>query len=91
MLFKNTPDALDRVVFAVIRWVIGQLKRQDGTICQIGQACHELRAARMVFGTIVEVEQQRCNLREGVVVVIPEMLDTIDHEIGGHVRRADIK
>ena len=91
MLFQDPPNALNGIVLAVIRGIVSQLKGQFGAIGQVGQACHKLGMAGVIFGAIVEVEQQAGDVREGVAIVVPEMLDTIDHEIGSDVRGTPIK
>ena len=45
----------------------------------------------MIFGAIVEIDQQGRDVPETEGVVVPKRLHTIDHEVGGHVRRTDLK
>lgn len=42
-------------------------------------------------GTVIQVEEERGHLRKGVAVSLPEVLHTIDHEISGDMRWADVK
>src|SRR5262245_18142122 len=86
MVLKNAPAAFDRVVLAVIGWVIGQPNRDAIVPYEIDEALHTLRAAAMVFRPIVEIDDQRRHLGKALTDRLPPLGQTIHQAVAGHVR-----
>jgi hypothetical protein len=59
VMFEGSPAAFDRIVLAVIGWVIGQLHGQLVTADKVNDSGHELCAATMRFRSIIQVEGKR--------------------------------
>ncbi len=47
VLFQNAPAAFDRVVFAMVRWIIGQAYGEVRTLGKLHQALHETWVRRL--------------------------------------------
>ena len=56
MFFKMTPNPFNRVVFTMIRWIIGQLNGELGVINKLGDPVHKLGSAAVIFRAIILVE-----------------------------------
>ena len=84
MLFQNAPAPFDRIVFAVVRWVVQQL---DGFTRIVGERDHpleELGAHAAAFRAIVHLELEVADL--GLLLrrqSLPPVLQAIDDKITG--------
>ncbi len=83
MLLQYTPDSFDRVVFAVIGRIVGQLDRHLKLVHELGHPFHKLSPTAMVFGTIVLVEQQSPNMMKSSADGQPEVPQAVRDEIAG--------
>ena len=61
MQFQNPPTALNRVILAVIRWVIEQLDRFADGIDQLHHAMEKLRAHAAALRAVVHFELHPVN------------------------------
>ena len=62
MLLQYTPDPFDGIIFAVVGWVISKVNGELKRIDKIGDPLHKLRAPTVIFGTIIQIQQQGFNL-----------------------------
>ena len=62
MLLQYTPDPFDGIIFAVVGWVISKVNGELKRIDKIGETLHKLRAPTVIFGTIIQIQQQGFNL-----------------------------
>lgn len=83
VLLQYTPDSFDRVVLAMIGWIVGQLDRHLKLIHELGDPFHKLSATAMVFGTIVLVDQQSPNMTKSSADGQPKVLQAVHDEIAG--------
>ena len=86
MVLQNAPTAFDRVVLAVIGWVIGQPNRDAIVPYEVDEALHKLCASAMVFRPIVEIDDQRRNMGKALMDRLPPLGQTIHQAVAGHVR-----
>ena len=56
MIFQDTPTALDRIILAVIGWIVRQPDRDAILLDKRNQPLHKLRPPAMVFWTIIHIE-----------------------------------
>jgi hypothetical protein len=57
VMFQNSPDSLNRVVFAVIGRVIGQSKVEFMGNGKLNHALHELSTTRMILWAIILIDE----------------------------------
>jgi hypothetical protein len=57
MVFQPTPDALDRVVLAVIGWVVGQVNSDLELVDRFNNPFHKLCATAVIFPSVVLIDQ----------------------------------
>lgn len=62
MVFEYSPAALNGIIFAVVRGIIGQTDMQTRVPHKVHHALHELGAMAVIFWAVVEIDDQR---REG--------------------------
>ena len=78
MGLQDAPTAFDRIVFAVIRGVIGQF---DGELIGLGEG-HEpiekLGAMALILWPIIQVDHQSPHLLKAVSHALPPLLQHID-------------
>src|SRR5664280_1425926 len=56
MVFKNTPATFDRVIFAIVGWIISQYDFKVIFVRKVDHAFHELRSMTGVLWTVVQVD-----------------------------------
>ncbi len=84
MLFENPPTAFNRVVFAVIRWIICETDIDVILLDKFQQTLHELGAPTVVLWSIIQIENERGNLRKALSDALPPIDQTIYQTITGH-------
>lgn len=57
VLFQYAPHALNRIVLAVIGWIVGQVNRPLKVVSQLGHAEHELSTPTVVFRAVIQINQ----------------------------------
>ena len=62
VLFQNAPNPLNRIIFAVMRWIVSQLNRELEVIYECRDPVHELGATAVIFGAVVEIQNQTGDL-----------------------------
>lgn len=83
MVFENPPAAFDGVIFAVIRGIGSQANMQLPAVDKVHHALHELRAMAVIFWTIVEIDNERGDLREAFADAVPPVGEAIGETITG--------
>ena len=81
MVLQNAPTALNRIILAVIRWVIGQAHGESRLLHEVDHALHELGASAMVLWSIIEIEYQHADVPKALAHRFPPALQAIDHAI----------
>ena len=84
MLFQPTPAPLNRVVLAVIRWIVSQFYSDPRCGHEVHKARQELRPTTVTFGSVVEVEQQRRHVWEAGSVGFPPPTEQVCQTVAGH-------
>ncbi len=83
VLFQYTPDPFNRIVFAVVGRIVGEVSMNLKGINELSHALHELGAAAVVFRTIVLVDEQGLDPGKACSHQRPEITQAIDNEIAG--------
>lgn len=85
MAFETAPTAFNRIVLAMIRWVISQTDAKAILMGKPKQPLHELGAPTMVFRSIIQVDHQGGNLRKAAAHRLPPVAQSIDQTIAGEL------
>ena len=85
MVLKHAPAALNRVVFAVVAWVVRQAQRYSGALDKLDHVRHELGPPAVALGAVVEVEHQRIDAGKVLALVGPELLQAIGEAVAGNL------
>src|SRR5262249_27405235 len=88
---QHPPAAFDRVVLAVIRWVIHQHDRQLRRLGKQHQPIDELTTATVVLRSVVEIQQQRVDLRVERSSLLPPLFQPVHDEVAGHFRGGKVQ
>ena len=91
MLFKRTPNALNGIVFAVVRRIISKFDNKVERINKSRNPFHKLSSATVAFGTIILIKNKSCDMRKAVFVVLPEVSETINDKVTGDFRGGKIE
>ena len=59
MLLKDAPKAFNRIVLAMVGGIISEPDVELAVVGQLDDALHKLRAAAMIFRTIILQKQER--------------------------------
>ena len=73
MVFENTPTAFDRILLAVIGRVVCQAYGKIGLAHKLYNPLHELGTPTMVFGAIVQVDDQHRDMGKAVLDCLPPL------------------
>lgn len=84
--FQHPPAALNRVIFAMIRRIIGQLHGQARVIHELHQSLDKLGTPTVVLWTVIQVEHQGRDVRHAGLDLVPPLLQPIHEAIAGHLR-----
>jgi hypothetical protein len=88
MVFQNAPAPLNRVVLAVVRWIIGETHRHVILLYKLHHPLHELGTATMVFRTIIPIQNQRRNVGKPRADGLPPLHESVRQAVtgpfGGH-------
>lgn len=92
MLLQAAPHAFNRIVLAVIGWIVSQLNCEVMLVREMGESGHKLSASAVILWSIIQVDEQ--SLYEGKALMErgPEVFQAIDDTItgqerGGHVQK----
>ncbi len=88
MVFQNAPATFDRIVFAVIRWIVHQTNPQIIAVGKLHQPLDELRAAAGQLWTLVEIDHQLADVPIVLKAVLPPLLQTIRNKVTRLTRRS---
>lgn len=83
MIFQNTPHAFNRVIFAMIRGIIGQFQVDILRSGKVHQTLDELRSAALSFRSIIHIQDEGMGPKSSAQLR-PEALQAIHNEIGSH-------
>jgi len=91
MLLQAAPHSFNRVVLAVIRWIVSQLDRELVLVRELGDPGHELRTTAVILRSIVQVDEQGVDMGEAWLDGAPEVFQAIDDAITGQGRGGHIQ
>src|SRR4029434_10511998 len=77
MVLEDAPTAFDRIILAVVRWIIRE------THCH-AILLHGLGAATMILWTIIQIEHQGGDVRETSPDRLPPLCEAIHQAVTGH-------
>jgi len=77
VVLQHAPASLDRIVFAVIRRVVGQAHADLVFVCKLNDALDELCPSTAVLWSVVLVEEQRVDTEESNLVGGPPPVETV--------------
>ena len=90
VLLQNTPATLNRIVLAVVRWIIQQLDDFAGVVDEVHEALEELRTDATAFRAIVELYLDLRHSRPFMLWdALPPAHQAIYDEIAGLVRASE--
>lgn len=90
-LFQHTPDALDGIVFAVVRWIVSQFHRHLELIGEIRDTFHKLGTTTVVLRSVVLVQDEGSDLRKAVSLGLPEIRQAVHDKVTGDLRRCEVQ
>src|SRR6266545_1584703 len=71
VVFENAPAAFNGIVLAVVRRVIHQSHYDAILLYELDQTPHKLGAPTVVFGAVIQIDDQRSDLGKAVTYVLP--------------------
>ena len=83
MVFKDSPAALNGVVFAVIRRIVGQNDLKVVVVRELDHALDVLGSGTGILRAIVEVYNQLFDMAIILLVAYPPLFKAIDNEVAG--------
>src|SRR5262245_13502856 len=83
VVFENTPTALNRIVLAMVRWVIDQTHSEAILVRELDHPPHELGAPTMVLRTVIHVDHHRRDMGEAAAYRFPALDQPIEKTITG--------
>lgn len=84
MIFQDTPTPLDRIVLAVIGWIVRQPDCEGILLHERDEPLHKLGAPALILWAIIEINHQRREMSEPFVDSLPPLGETINEAITGH-------
>jgi hypothetical protein len=84
VLLQNAPASLNRVIFAVIWWILGKTDVDLIMLNKIQEAFHELSAPTVILRAIVQVDKQRLDVGKALFDRLPPIDQTINEAISSH-------
>ena len=90
VLFQHAPTPFNRVIFAVIWWIIRKLHRKPRLVHEIDDPLHKLGPAAVIFRSIVEIEHEGRNLGHAGADFFPPFMHAIHQTIACDLRRDPI-
>src|SRR4029453_1731415 len=84
MVLQDAPAPLDRVVFAMVWWIIGETHCHLILLHKIDEPLHELRAPTMVLRAIIDIEYQRGNVCKPLADGLPPLHEPVYQAVTGH-------
>ena len=92
MLFQAAPHTFNRIVLAVIGWIVSQLNGEVVLVREVGESGHKLSAPAVILGSIIQVDEQGLDVGEALMDCGPELFQAIGDAItgqarGGHVQK----
>jgi len=84
---QDTPTALNRVVFAMIGRIVGQMHREAGLIHELHQPLDELGAPTVVLGAIIQIKHQGRDVGKAGADLVPPRRDAVNQTVARHLRR----
>lgn len=88
VLFQRRPTSLNRVVFAVVGWIVDQVDPKSGGIGKFDDPLEKLSSLTVAFRSIVAVEDQFRDVPIPIRHGFPPLVQAIDYEIAGFMRTA---
>jgi hypothetical protein len=89
VILENTPAALDRVVLAVVRRIIGEADADLMLFDEVDHAVQELAPASTVLGAVVLEKNERVDLGKTTLVLAPPVPDVVHDAVAGNLGCAD--
>ena len=83
VLLHDPPPPFDRIVFAVIRGVIGQADRELRGLGEGHEPVEKLGAMAVILWPVIQVDHQGLDLLKAVSHAVPPLLQHIDRTITG--------
>src|SRR2546425_12311978 len=71
VMLQNPPTPLDRVVFTVLRRIIGQAYRKVKSLGKLQEALHELGASTVALRAIVQIDDQGRDASKALFDALP--------------------
>jgi hypothetical protein len=87
MVLEDTPTAFDRIVLAVLGWIVRQPDRDAILLDKRNQPLHTLRPTAMILWTIISIEHQGGDRGEPPTDRLPPLDEASDKAITGHFGR----
>ncbi len=81
MVFQNAPTPLNRIILAVIGWVIGQPHGDPILLHKCDDALHKLGAATMILWPVIQIDHQRRDVPKPLPDRLPPVRQAIDQAI----------
>src|SRR5215467_13948127 len=69
VIFKDAPAALDRIVLTMVWRGIGQAHTYVILVHKLDQPLHKLRAPTMILRAIIQIDDERGNVRQALTAV----------------------
>jgi hypothetical protein len=86
VVFQNAPTTFNRIVLAVVRGIVGQVDGELIPDSKSHEASHKLSPSAVVFGTIIQIENQGIDMGQAVTDTQPPVFEAVDQTIGGDFR-----
>ena len=77
VMLQNPPTPLDRVLFTVIWRIRRQTYREVRALGKLHEAVHELGPSALALGTIVQIDDQGCDVSKALFDALPLVDQTI--------------
>ncbi len=91
MFFEMTPNALNRIVFTMVRRIIGKMYRELIMVNHLDESGHKLGSATMIFRAIIEIDKESTDIGKAFLLACPEISQTINDKITGHFRLGKVE
>lgn len=91
VVFEDPPTALDGIVLAVVWGIVGQVDGELILDSKGDKTRHKLSSPTVVFGTIIQIEDQGIDMRKAVTDAPPPVFQAIDQTIGSDLGRHHVQ
>src|SRR5690606_30096515 len=89
LLLERWPAAFDRIVLAVIRWIVQQVDFQTRPVRKFAQTFEKLCPRPRVLGPVIQIDRQSPDLWESVSHALPPDAQAVAPEVAGFMMTKD--